>query len=142
VTAVFDTNVVLYALVFSGTLSSTIRELWMSGRVTPVASDETVSELVGVLRYPKLRLSAEEQLELLSEYVPFLRRFEHSHIVRAPLACVDPADQPFLDLAFSASADALVTGDPHLVELTNELGSNHRLTLQIVRPSDFVGQSD
>jgi putative PIN family toxin of toxin-antitoxin system len=140
VTVVFDTNVVLSAIVFSGRLSSAIRYLWRSGRVTPVASDETVSELVRVLRYPKFRLSAEDQVELLSDYIPFLKRLEHDRIVSAPLSCSDSADQPFLDLAFSAAVDALVTGDPHLLDLSHELESNYRLTLRIVRPAELVAQ--
>ena len=48
--AVFDSNVVLSALVFGRRLFW-LRRAWASGAVTPIACRETVTELVRVLAY-------------------------------------------------------------------------------------------
>lgn len=68
--AVFDTNVVTSALVFSRRLSW-LRRAWASGAVIPVVWRETAGELLRVLSYPKFRLDAMEREILLADYLPF-----------------------------------------------------------------------
>ena len=75
---VLDTNVVLSALVFGGGLAGRLRLAWQRGVFQPLASTATVQELVRVLAYPKFRLSAQEQVELLADYLP------HVQTVRIP----------------------------------------------------------
>jgi hypothetical protein len=53
--AVFDTNVVVSALVFGGRLRW-LRAAWAAQAVTPVVCRETVTELLRVLAYPKFHL--------------------------------------------------------------------------------------
>ena len=115
---VLDTNVVLSALVFSKGITASLRLAWAAGRFTPLASRETVQELVRVLAYPKFRLTAQEQHELLADYLPF------AELVRIPArlpkvpACRDPLDLPFLHLAAAGKADAIVSGDRDLLEVS------------------------
>jgi len=68
--------------------------------------------------YPKFRLSADEQLEALSAYLPFCEAVE----IGEPclVFCRDEKDQPFLDLAQSGKADVLVTGDKDLLALAGQ----------------------
>ena len=71
---VLDTNVVLSALVFAQGRLAVVRYAWQSGRCQPLVSPATASELVRALAYPKFGLSADEQRELLADYLPYSRR--------------------------------------------------------------------
>jgi putative PIN family toxin of toxin-antitoxin system len=84
----------------------------------PLVSRATGTELTRVLAYPKFRLSAEEQLEALSSYLPFCEVVES--IASCPVLCRDAKDQPLLDLAESGNADILVTGDADLLALAGK----------------------
>ena len=114
---VFDTNVVLSALVFGKGVTAQFRTAWQAGRCLPLASTASVQELVRVLAYPKFKLDSQEQQELLADYLPY------TEIVRIPLPpptvpeCRDPFDVPFLHLAAAGKAVALVTGDADLLSL-------------------------
>lgn len=115
----FDTNVVVSALVFRRGTAVRLRTVWASGRVVPVVSRATTAELLRVLSYPKFRLSASDVEELLGDYLPWA---EHAEVGRraADLVCADASDRVFLDLAVAAAADGLVTGDGHLLALKDE----------------------
>lgn len=114
---VLDTNCIISALVFSRGKMAWLRQGWQAQLFIPLASKETVIELMRVLSYPKFQLSVEEQQQLLSEYLP--------HTL--PIARVAPKpnmpmvrdvdDQKFLNLAISGKADFLVTGDQDLLVL-------------------------
>ena len=114
---VLDTNVFLSALVFGGGPAAHVRAGWQPGRFVPLASSATAGELVRVLAYPKVRLAASEQEDLLADYIPYVR------IVRIPdpppkvPSCRDPFDLAFLHLAVVGKAHALVSGDKGLLAL-------------------------
>lgn len=114
---VLDTNVVLSALLFGGGATAHVRAGWMAGRFVPLASAATAQELVRVLAYPKFRLTAGEQQDLLADYLPWVE------VVRIPdpppkvPTCRDPFDLPFLHLAVAGKAVALVSGDKDLLAL-------------------------
>ena len=117
---VLDTNVAVSALVFREGRLAWLREAWAAGRVVPLVSAETLAELVRVLAYPKLKLSEEETKNVLAHYM------EHAEAVREAGAsvrvpeCRDPDDRKFLQLAYAAKADALVTGDADLLALAGK----------------------
>lgn len=116
---VLDTNVVLSALVFGGGLPGAVRTAWQSGTLRPLASAATVQELVRVLAYPKFRLSAAEQEELLADYLPYAQAV---HIPNPPPvvpACRDPLDEPFMQLALAGRARVLVSGDRDLLDMAD-----------------------
>ncbi|HEU0202913.1 MAG TPA: PIN domain-containing protein, partial [Burkholderiaceae bacterium] len=68
---VLDTNVVLSALVFAGGRLASLREAWRAGRCRPLVSQPTADELMRALAYPKFRLAATEQQEMLADYLPY-----------------------------------------------------------------------
>jgi putative PIN family toxin of toxin-antitoxin system len=119
---VLDTNVVLSALLFGGGPAGRVRTGWQARRFIPLASKATAQELVRVLAYPKFRLSAHDQEELLADWLPWVE------VVRMPdrpppvPPCRDPHDLPFLHLAVVARADALVSGDADLLALAGKRG--------------------
>ena len=118
--AVIDTNVVVSAFVFRTGRLAWLREAIVGQSVTPIVSDETLSELVRVLAYPKLSLTTELREAILLHYM------EHAEAVKQPRTraslpkCRDPHDEMFLRLAYAAKADALVTGDDDLLSLAGD----------------------
>ena len=73
-------------------------------------------ELSRVLRYSRFRLTASEVEKLLDDYQPWCEMVDVREPPPVP-ECRDPNDRPFLELALSARADALVTGDADLLAL-------------------------
>ncbi len=128
---VLDTNVVLSALVFSSGATARLRQAWQSGLLQPLVSTATVQELIRVLTYPKFKLSAAEQHELLADYLPF------AEVVSVPQPpppvpdCRDPHDLPFLHLAVAGKAELLVTGDADLLALAAP-GTRPRLRCRVL----------
>jgi putative PIN family toxin of toxin-antitoxin system len=110
---VFDTNVVVSALLFPKGRLAWLRAHWREGDALPLVSPATVRELTRVLSYSKFRLSEQYRVEALALYLPYCESLDP--VPRCPIQCRDPKDQPFLDLAESANADLLVTGDDDLL---------------------------
>lgn len=98
----------------------------------PLISTATVQELIRVLAYPKFKLSADAQHELLADYLPHARTV---HIPDPPPivpACRDPFDVPFLQLAVAGKAVVLVSGDKDLLALAG------RLPCAVLAPAGFL----
>jgi len=114
---VLDTNVVLSALVFGTGTTARLRTAWQGGHCLPLVSTATAQELVRVLAYPKFRLDAQDQQELLADYLPYAEAVRIPQPPPTVSLCRDPFDMPFLHLAAAGLADALVTGDADLLTL-------------------------
>lgn len=114
---VLDTNIVLSALLFSSGRLAWMRHAWQDQQLKPLACKETVNELLRVLAYPKFKLSAAEQRELLADFLPY------TDVVELPTPwpdlplCRDDKDQVFLVLAQVGKADILVTGDADILAM-------------------------
>lgn len=114
---VIDTNLVLSALVFAQGRLSPLRHAWQGTHCQPLVSSATAAELIRVLAYPKFKLTAAEQQELLADYLPYCTTVRMpAKLPRTP-ACRDPFDLPFLQLAVAGKAAYLVTGDHDLLSL-------------------------
>jgi putative PIN family toxin of toxin-antitoxin system len=116
---VIDTNLVLSALVFAKGRLTPLRQIWQSHRIQPLVSRITAAELIRVLAYPKFKLSADEQQELLADYLPYCQTVTIPEPPPLTPECRDVFDIPFLQLALAGKADALVTGDQDLLCLAN-----------------------
>ena len=114
---VLDTNVVLSALIRPGGVSGRLRLAWQAGMFVPLVSRATAAELIRVLAYPKFKLAPDEQHDLLADYLPWTEVARIPELPSKAPACRDPHDLPFLQLAFAAKADALITGDADLLVL-------------------------
>ncbi len=115
---VLDTNVLLSALLFHAGALSWLRLAWQSEAIHPLASHDTTTELIRVLSYPKFKLSSDEREDLLGDYLPWCETVTVPNEIKLP-DCRDPFDRPFLALALTAKADALITGDKDLLALSN-----------------------
>ena len=118
---VIDTNVLLSALVFTHGRAPAMREAWQGRRCEPLVSKAAVDELLRVLGYPKFKLVADEQRDLLADYLPYCRTVAMpAKLPRTP-PCRDPFDVPFLQLAIAGKADFLVTGDRDLLDIKSRI---------------------
>lgn len=118
--AVFDTGVVVSALLLRSGPVTRLRTHWHSGEAEALVCRETVDELLRVLAYPKFALGEDEIEALLAEYLPCTRsiRLPAKPARRLP-RCRDPHDQVFLELAAAGGAAVLVTGDRDLLDLSD-----------------------
>jgi putative PIN family toxin of toxin-antitoxin system len=129
---VFDTNVVLSALLFRQGRLAPLRPLWQSGQCLPLVSKATADELLRALRYPKFRLTSEAQQELIADFLPFcevvMLRGTRSNLP----VCRDSADQVFLEVVVAGKAKYLVSGDRDLLALAG------KVPFKLVSPAEFL----
>ena len=127
---VLDTNVLISALLFRGGLSKIVG-LWQKGKIIPVISKETFSELLTVLEYPKFSLTQEEIDPIIKyEILPY---FEIVEVVKDVKGISrDPEDDKFISCAISGSADYIVSGDKDLFDL------KQYKSIKIIKASDFL----
>ena len=111
---VFDTNVLVSALLKPEGISDLSLAMARHGRVKSLLSPAIVDELRRVL-LDKLKLDP----SLVESFIDIL--VEHSDIVRPRRTVLviktDPADNRILECALEGKADAIVTGDQHLLVL-------------------------
>ena len=134
--AVLDTNVVLSALVFAHGRLARLRVAWQQASFHPLASTVTIRELIRALTYPKFKLTAADQRELLADYVPYCTPISMPAKPPRTPPCRDPFDVVFLQLAIVGNADFLVTGDKDLLSLTG------RIRCPIVTADEFLNSFD
>ena len=136
---VLDTNVVLSALLFRSGRLSQIRQSWQTRRFVPLVCRQSMAELVRVLGYKKFKLSQTDLNTALAICMPYVEVHTLEHPTR-PKAhvpqCRDPKEQIFLDLAHSAQADFLVTGDEDLLVLHDPL--HKHMAFSICMPMAFL----
>lgn len=125
--AVFDTDVVVSALVFRAGRLSWLRFAWREGEYIPVVNDETVKELLRVLGYPKFRLARADIDELLGDYLPYADVWSGS-VSPSGVELPDSDGVKFIDLAIAAELELLVSGDKHL------RGAGEHAKLGVVTP--------
>lgn len=116
---VLDTNAVLDWIVFEDPRVKALADAIDAGRVQPVTSLACLEELRRALGYRALRLDAEAQRLALERYVARVEMLElpaPAPPARLPV-CADPDDQKFLELAWYAGADCLLTRDHALLDL-------------------------
>jgi len=111
---VFDTNVLVSALAFPGSTPRRAFDL-AAGRGAILASSETLLELHGTLRRPKLARyfgRAEQEIFLAA----LAREAILVEVTERLTLCRDPRDDRFLELAAAGHASHLVSGDRDLLE--------------------------
>ena len=127
---VLDTNVVLSTLVFTSSSLGWLRQLWKTGVIVPLISWDTIAELQRVLLYANFSLSDHERRDLFLEYRSWCEMIFVSQPPPVP-ECRDPSDIPFLELALTGRANALVTGDQDLLALAPAF------TVPIITPNEL-----
>jgi uncharacterized protein len=129
--AVLDTNVLVSALISPGGGSARLLLELRSGAFELLVSPLLLAELREVLRRDKFRQYVSE-----AEADAYVELIRSEGVLRAdpgpsaePLSA-DPDDEYLIDLARDAGANALVTGDTHLLEL--------RAIIPAMTPAEFL----
>ncbi len=112
---VFDTNILISAFLFKhSNIRKTFNHAIETGKIA--TSLNTFNEFQEVLLRPKFDkyVSLESRLSVIEEFKEVLIFFE---IVESIQVCRDPKDNKFLELAVSANASCIITGDKDLLIL-------------------------
>lgn len=112
---VLDTNELVAKLLFDPR-SSWLPRAWQDGRLIPLATEDTIRELIGILNRAKFHLTPDRVHDRIAEYYPWCQIYPVAAAIPVP-ECRDPDDRKFLQLARQAQADALVTEDRDLLTL-------------------------
>ena len=145
--AVLDTHVWLDWLAFEDPGVNVVVSAVRAGAIRPLRCARTRDELADVLSRPALRVQVAKARARRALAPPApdvsdaLRRFddatlEHPDPPACGLACRDPDDQPFIDLAVAAGARWLVTRDRALLELARDALRLHGVT--VLTPAGFA----
>ena len=145
VLAVLDTNVWLDWLVFADPVVAPLRDEVSGGRLRLLSLPRARDELAEVLARETVRAqaaAARRRRGLAGEYDPLraLSEFEALAEIRTAaafcgLACRDPDDQCFVDLAAAEGARWLITKDRALLSLAR--AAQRRFALTIAVPQGF-----
>lgn len=128
---ILDPNVLVSALITPHGASARLLVELRAGAFELVISPKLLGELDDVLRRPKFRqYVTEEEAAAFAELVHSEGSlFDDPPLPRVPLS-EDPGDDYLLVLARASSAHILVSGDPHLLQLSREL--------PIMAPAEFL----
>ncbi|MCZ7588696.1 MAG: putative toxin-antitoxin system toxin component, PIN family [Gaiella sp.] len=126
---VADTNVLVSALIFPGGAPESVYRLALEGRIELVTSRPLLAELGRVLT-AKFGWGAERTEEAVAEVIRLVELVEP----RQPVAEIeaDPADDRVLEAAEEGHANAIVSGDRHLLALGSWRG------IRIESPASFL----
>lgn len=121
---VIDTNVALDLLVFRDPSTAALQQALAGGEWRWIATGGMRGEFERVLGYPaiaaRLQLLQATAQQMLDEFDRRVCLVESAP--RAPLACRDPDDQPFIDLAVQ-HACMLLSKDAAVLALAGRLAS-------------------
>ncbi|MGI8670913.1 MAG: putative toxin-antitoxin system toxin component, PIN family [Aridibacter sp.] len=144
---VFDCGVFLQGLLSKSGPAVRCLELFETGQIRLVISEEVLSEITDVLSRPKLRQGnpnlTDEKVENLIEMLFLKAKFvkkvpEHFSYSR------DPNDEPYLNLAIETEAVFLVSRDNDLLDLMTDSADEAKdfrrrfHKIKIVNPVEFV----
>ena len=126
---VFDTNILISALLFPGGSPLLCVSMARNGRIQSVTCQEILDEFSEKL-IVKFTLSEEKTEEIMEEVCQF------SRIVRInqelALVSADPDDDMIIECAIAGNATYIITGDKHLLSLVQYQN------IQIVKAKDFL----
>ena len=126
--AVFDTNVLIAAIITEGLCSKLLHRA-RTGEFSLISCQFIVKELRRILSQ-KFRLAHGESAEAMEPIIEAISQVI-DHSVRITDICRDPDDDNVIACAVAAKADYLVTGDSDLLEIRKYRG------IKIITPRDF-----
>ena len=126
---VLDTNVLISALLFGGNPREILDRV-IRGEIVLCLSESITSELAKVLQRPKFGFSPTIVNQIVTELSAISELVLPTEMIQEIRA--DETDNRVLECAFEASAEYIVSGDVHLLEL-QKFGS-----IQIVNPQQFL----
>jgi len=131
---VIDTNVVISRFLSPTGTPAQIFEQWQLNAFELVLSEPILAEFQKVLEYERIQARHHMALEEITEVINGFRQFAVLVDVKERLAVIeeDPEDDRFLECAVAGSAEVIVSGDAHLLDLKEYRG------IQILSPAAFL----
>ena len=126
---VLDTNVTISAFFWEGNPRK-IYDLVRQGKLIMLLSDDMEKEFIRVLGYEKFGLSPQEIMPFLRNLRTHARHVETKNKIAVVIA--DPTDNIFLACALDGSADFIISGNRHLLDIKVYKG------IEIVRAAEFL----
>lgn len=132
---VLDTNVLISALLWSGTPYQLLQSIRLQGTAQLYSSQALIEELAEVLTRDtatrRLQRIGKSAQQLISDYIEAIELVEPTETVSVVR---DPKDDKVLACALTARADLIVSGDRDLLTLGTFRG------IRIVSPSAALGE--
>jgi len=127
---VYDTNIIISALLFEGSKPSKAFDIGINQGAI-LFSSSTFTELEEVLSRNKFDqyISHEERKQFLTSFILYSKPVEINETISA---CRDPQDNKFLELAVCGKADFIISGDEDLLVL------NPFRKIKILTPDSFL----
>ena len=132
--AVLDANVFISAILSEKGIPGKILRAWGDERFHLVTSEAILNEIARVLRYPNIARRhrwSETQLQAFLEDVQNLAILTPGQLTLSVIE-LDPSDNRYLECAVEGEASYIVTGDRHLLDLTQHQG------IEILTPRAFI----
>jgi len=126
---VCDTNVLISGLLFGGHARK-ILQLASRGVLINFLSPDILREAEDVLRRSKFGLRPEQVLEIITLFKETFEIVIPSFKVQAIQS--DPEDNHVIEIALTARAEFIISGDKHLLKLTEFKG------IHVVSPAQFI----
>lgn len=125
---VIDTNVLISGI-FWGGIPAEIVHSWTDGRCKVICSAEIIAEYGEILKRVNPGFEPSELDKILSFLISRSEIVQPAHWFK--IVPEDPGDDKFIDCAFHGQADAIISGDKHLLQL-EKFGP-----IRILSPSEF-----
>ena len=130
---VLDTNVIISAALFPLSLPGQVFEV-VRNQGSLLMSADVLAEIDDVLNRPRFDRYLSSMLRL--EFIDGLEQIANTvEITLAIVACRDPKDDKFLELAVNGQANFIVSGDSDLLELSPFRG------IPVVPPRSFLAEA-
>jgi len=132
---VLDTNVVVSGALRPSSIPARLLSLIPEGRIQPLTDHRIMAEYRDVLTRPRLKIPPTATTELMQR---FSEVAEHVEVVATAVSRLDrvkipdPEDRPFMEVALSGAADAIVTGN------TNHFPPSELQPVRVLTPRELL----
>ncbi len=118
--AVLDSNILVSGLLSRGGAPARVLDAWREGRFLLLTSPDILAELRAVLHYPRIQQNyslSDQDIDDLMDLLKMKRSSLPGQVEVRNSLPADPDDEMFLACALEGEAQAVVSGDHHLLEL-------------------------
>ena len=135
---VLDNNTVLMPLIRPGSSHRWLMDAWWNEQITPLISQETREELLRKLRDPRFKIPEEMVPIIASEYLDYCETVAIPDPPPLTPKCRDATDQKFIELAQQGEAQYLVSNDPDLLVMKDQMDQNKsEAKFAIIKPAEL-----
>ena len=132
---VLDTNTFISSLLTTEGPSARTLDAWRARRYDLIISPQIIAEFIRVTHYPRIRRKYLFTDDDVNAFVALLERYAqvvHPAVDVSGSVPADPQDEMIVACAVAGSADLIVSGDHHLLDLVAYQG------IRVVTPVQFL----